>query len=153
MHPIKRLIIKENPKKFTCHKNELAQAIQLVSKAIANKPQTPILSGIYMEAANNQVELHATDNEMGIISIIPSEVEQEGKLVLSGRYMQEGIRRLPGETVTISQEIDENISKIQSAASNFTLLSMPANDFPTVKRLEDGIRFKIQDNVVLDIIK
>ena len=92
--------------KFTCHKNELAQAIQLVSKAIANKPQTPILSGIYMEAANNQVELHATDNEMGIISIIPSEVEQEGKLVLSGRYMQEVIRRLPGETVTISQGID-----------------------------------------------
>ena len=139
--------------KFTCHKNELAQAIQLVSKAIANKPQTPILSGIYMEATNNQVELHATDNEMGIISIIPSEVEQEGKLVLSGRYMQEVIRRLPGETVTISQEIDENISKIQSAASNFTLLSIPSNDFPTVKRLEDGIRFKIQDNVLRDIIK
>ena len=139
--------------KFTCHKNELAQAIQLVSKAIANKPQTPILSGIYIEAKDNQVELHATDNEMGIISIIPSEVEQEGKIVLSGRYMQEVIRRLPGDTVTISQEIDENISKIQSAASNFTFLSMPANDFPTVKRLEGGVHFKIQDNVLRDIIK
>ncbi len=139
--------------KFTCHKNELAQAIQLVSKAIANKPQTPILSGIYLEAAENQVELHATDNEMGIITVIPAEVEQEGKIVLSGRYMQEVIRRLPGETVTLSQEIGENVCKIQSAASNFTFLSMAANDFPTVKRLEEGVRFKIQDTVLRDIIK
>ena len=139
--------------KFTCQKNELVQAIQLVSKAIANKPQTPILSGIYFETKDNQVELHATDNEMGIIATIPSEIAQEGKIVLSGRYMQEVIRRLPGETVTISQEFGENTSKIQSAASNFTFLSMPANDFPTVKPITDGVRFKIQDNVLRDIIK
>ena len=129
--------------KFTCQKNELVQAIQLVSKAIANKPQTPILSGIYFETKDNQVELHATDNEMGIIATIPSEIAQEGKIVLSGRYMQEVIRRLPGETVTISQEFGENTSKIQSAASNFTFLSTPANDFPTVKPMTDGVRFKI----------
>ena len=65
--------------KFTCQKNELVQAIQLVSKAIANKPQTPILSGIYFETKDNQVELHATDNEMGIIATIPSEIEQENR--------------------------------------------------------------------------
>lgn len=139
--------------KFTCHKNELVQAIQLVSKAIANKPQTPVLSGIYLEAGDNQLELHATDNEIGIISTIPADVEEQGKIVLSGRYMQEVIRRLPGDTVTISQEIGENISKIQSAASNFTFLSMPANDFPTVKRLQEGVHFKIQDNILRDIIK
>ena len=139
--------------KFTCHKNELVQAIQIVSKAIASKPQTPILSGIYFEAEGDQLELHATDNEIGIISVIPASVEQTGKLVLSGRYMQDVIRRLPGENVTISQEIGENTTKIKSGASNFTFLSMPANEFPTVKRLEEGIHFRIQDNVLRDIVK
>ncbi len=138
---------------FTCYKNELVQAIQLVSKAITNKPQTPILSGIYFKAHENQLELHATDNEIGIISIIPAEVKEEGKLVLLGRYMQEIIRRLPGESVTITQKIGENTSKIQSGASNFTFLCMPSKDFPTVKRLKEGIYFHLQNTVLRDIIK
>ena len=36
--------------KFICKKNELVQAISIVSKAVSSKPQTPILSGIYIKA-------------------------------------------------------------------------------------------------------
>ena len=42
--------------KFTCQKNELVQAIQNVSKAVASKPQMPILSGIYLKAEEGQLE-------------------------------------------------------------------------------------------------
>ena len=87
--------------KFTCQKNELVQAIQIVSKAVSSKPQMPVLSGIFLKAENNKLELQATDYELGILCTIESEIEDPGMIVLSGRYLQEVIRKLPGENVTI----------------------------------------------------
>jgi hypothetical protein len=36
--------------KISCPKNELVNALSIVSKAVATKPQTPILSCIYLRA-------------------------------------------------------------------------------------------------------
>ena len=35
---------------ITLSKNELISALQIVSKGLSTKPQTPILSGVYMSA-------------------------------------------------------------------------------------------------------
>ena len=66
--------------KITCQKNELANALQIVSKAVANKPQTPILSGIYLKAANGILELQATNYEIGLVARIEAEVTEEGEI-------------------------------------------------------------------------
>ena len=36
--------------KITCNKNELTNALQIVARAVATKPQTPILSGYLSES-------------------------------------------------------------------------------------------------------
>ena len=61
--------------KFTCQKNELAGAISIVSKALSSKPQMPILSGIYLRATDHQIEIEATDFELGIIVAIDAEID------------------------------------------------------------------------------
>ena len=57
--------------KITCPKSELTNALSIVAKAIASKPQTPILAGIFMRAENGILELHATNNEIGMVCRIP----------------------------------------------------------------------------------
>ena len=47
--------------KFKCKKTDIVQALSIVMKAVSPKPQTPILSGIYIKAENNQIVLQATD--------------------------------------------------------------------------------------------
>ena len=54
--------------KITCSKSEMVNALQIVSKAIASKPQTPILSGIFLRAENGILEMQATNNEIGLIN-------------------------------------------------------------------------------------
>ena len=71
--------------KFTCQKNELAGAISIVSKALSSKPQMPILSGIYLRATDHQIEIEATDFELGIIVAIDAEIAQPGQMTLPGR--------------------------------------------------------------------
>lgn len=139
--------------KFKCQKNELVQAIQIVSKAVASKPQTPILSGIHLHAEEQILELQATDYEIGIICKIPAEIEIPGDIVLSGRYMQEVIRSLPGEEVDFTFEREEKIVKIHSNTANFTLLSLPANEFPKIPPIEGNISFPILNNQLSDLIK
>ena len=139
--------------KLQCAKNELSSALQIVSKAVAVKPQTPILSGIYLKASDNQLELQATNYEIGIIVRIDAEIEEPGEIAISGRYFGEVIRRLPGEKVALTFSRDENILHIQSNQANFTLVSMNPAEFPTVKELSGDLQFTIKDNVLRSLIK
>lgn len=138
---------------FFCKKEELVHAVQIVQKAVSNKPQMPILSGIYLHATNEGLELQATDYELGIKCSIPAEVKEEGSIVLSGRYFQEVVRRLPGESVEIVTNKEDHMVKIESHAAQFNLLSLPATEFPVLRPLEETTNFVIRDNVLKELIK
>ena len=138
---------------FLCKREELTHAVQIVQKAVSNKPQMPILSGIYLNATEQGLELQATDYELGIKCVIDAEVKEPGAIVLSGRYFQEVVRRLPGETVEIKTNTQDHMVKIVSHMAQFNLLSLPAGEFPVLRPLEETTDFVIRDNILKDLIK
>lgn len=139
--------------KILCAKDRLHHAVQTVQKAIATKTPMPILTGVYLNAENNQLELQATDYEIGIRCTIEAEVEEPGKIVLSGRVFQDMVRKLPGETITIESSHEDRTIKITSAFTQFNLLSLPAEEFPVLKPLQQDQEFVLKDNVFRDLIK
>lgn len=138
-------------------RNYVNITVQTVQKAVAAKATLPILSGIYLSAQDNKLTLQATDYEIGISCTIDAQVAVPGKIVLSGRYFQELVKRLPGETVEIASSTEDRTIKITAGASQFNLLSLPADEFPVLKPLFDktvGISaLTIKDNVLRDLIK
>ena len=139
--------------KFSCKKEQLVHAVQIVQKAVSSKPQMPILSGIYLNAFDNTLELQATDYELGISCKIDAQIDEPGAIVLSGRYFQEVVRRLPGEMVEIVTNREDHTLKITSNTAQFNLLSLPAAEFPVLYPLEGTTTFKIRDNVFRELIK
>lgn len=139
--------------KFSCLKSELVQAIQIAGRSIASKPQTPILSGIYIHADNDALEIQATDYEIGVILHVKAEVEKPGEIVVSGRYFYEVVRNLPDEEVLIEYDRSTEIIKISSGKSTFTLLSMKASDFPQIIRMKEGKKFTINSVVLKELIR
>ncbi|SHK38957.1 DNA polymerase-3 subunit beta [Selenomonas ruminantium] len=139
--------------KITCSKSELANALSTVAKAIPSKPQTPILSGVFLRADNDILEVHATNNEIGMVCRIPVEIEEPGQIAVSGRYFLDVIRKLPGDSLTLTYNRNEKIINITSNQANFTLLSMNASEFPTVKPIESNVQFTIKDNILRSLIK
>lgn len=139
--------------KFSCSKKDFTEALQVVSKAASNKQQMPILSGIYLKADNYSLELQATDYELGFIVKIQANVESPGQIVLSGRFLQEVVRKLPTEQVIFSFDKEENIAHIQSGQANFTLLSMNASEFPIIHHFEGDLEFVMENDVLQDLIK
>ena len=139
--------------KFTCQKNELAGAISIVSKALSSKPQMPILSGIYLRATDHQIEIEATDFELGIIVAIDAEIAQPGQMTLPGRYFQAVIHKLPGDTVSIDEDSEAKSVRIQSDAANYTLRTMNASEYPCIHRLEGDLHVTIKDNILRSLVK
>lgn len=139
--------------KFLCIKEDLVHAVQIVQKAVSNKPQMPILSGIYLKAEDGIIELQATDYELGISCKIPADIEKPGTVVLSGRYFQEVVKKLPGEKVEITANKEEQTIQISSNTAHFNLLSLPAAEFPVLQQLQSTTTFKIRDNIFRDLIK
>ncbi len=138
---------------FSCTKKDFANSLQIISRAVSSKQQMPILSGIYLKADNNTLELQATDYEIGLIAKIHADITSPGQIVLSGRYLQEVVRKLPGEIVTFSFHREESIANIQSNQSKFTLLCMNPSEFPTIPFLEGDINFTIKNNILQNLIK
>jgi len=139
--------------KISCRRDQLQYAVQTVQKAVASKTPLPILTGIYINASNGRLELQATDYEIGISCIIDATVDEPGTTVLSGRYFQEMVRKLPGEIVEISSSKEDRTIKITSNNAQFNLLSFPAEEFPVLKPINSENVLKIQDTILKELIK
>ncbi len=140
--------------KFYCSKTMLQHAVQAVQKAIATKTPLPILTGVYLSATNNTLELQATDYEIAISCSIEANVEEPGKAVVSGRYFQELVRRLPGETVEISSNQEDSTLKVSCNSANFNLLCFPYEEFPVIEKIQTANnQLTIKDNILRDLIK
>ena len=139
--------------KIICAKNELLGALRFVSKAVAVKPQTPLLSAIYLKAEGDTVELQGNNNEIGFTYSIKADIETPGHIALTGRYFQEIVTKLPGEEVTLAYDRENKLVRITSGSADFHLLSMDANAYPTVQQFEGNLQFTIKDNVLRDLIR
>ena len=134
-------------------KNDLISALQIVSKGLSTKPQTPILSGIYMTAKEGQLELQTTNYELGFILTIPAEIHNTGTAVLPGKYLTEFARKLPAEEVSIDTDSSDGLAVIQSGAARFTLRTMEINDFPVLHRMDGTLHFTIKDRTLARLVK
>ena len=137
--------------KFSCYKSDLTEALAFVIRAVAVKPMTPILAGIYLKAEGSMLEVQANNFSTGIITRIPVNTEEAGDTVVSGKRFQEFVRNMPEDTLTISEE--ENLLSIDSGGAHAELLTMSPIDFPKVKTPETDYSFRIKTTVLKDLIR
>lgn len=117
---------------------ELLAALNKVSKAV--NPKTPLLalSGIKFTLSDDELELIGSDSDLSIKTSIPKtkneqaimEIEEIGSVVINEKIICEIIRKIDSEMVEIS--IMDNIAKIKSDKSIFTVNCIPAIDYPPI---------------------
>ena len=139
--------------RFICYRNDLNEALQVVMKAVAVKPMTPVLSGIYIRAESTYLELHANNYSTGIIVKIPAKGEILGETVVSGKRLQDFVRNMPNDMITFSDENDENILMMRSGDAKVELLTMLAEEFPKVKQPTLENSFRVRTTVLQDLIQ
>jgi DNA polymerase-3 subunit beta len=146
--------------KLTILRNELNDAIQHVSKAVASRTTIPILSGIKLDASSTGVTLTASDTDISIQSFIPLEtsnktiatVTRTGSVVLTAKFFVEIVKKLPHEEVHI--EVGERFQTlITSGATEIQLVGLDPEEFPVLPTVQEDQVVSIPGDLLRDMIR
>ncbi len=121
--------------KFQVNRDVFSEAVSFAVKLLPQRTTLPILSGILIETTETGLTLSSFDYEVSAQTEIAAEVEEEGKILVSGRLLADIASRLPNAPVQFSTE-DGRIS-VHCGSANFTLLSMPVEEYPTLPQISE----------------
>ena len=138
--------------KIICEKENIIKALNSVTKAVASKPNNPILEGILIQTNNNEVKLTTYDLEIGIEYIISCVVQEEGAIVINATMFSEIIRKLPNTEITIYVN-ENNLLVIECEGSLYKLATMNPNEFPELPQINIENSIQIEQNVLKEMIR
>ena len=138
--------------KFTVSKSDMTEAVTNIQRAVSTKTSIPALEGILISATEGSLELCAYDLELGITTVIPSTTQEPGKAVLSAKLFSDIVRKTPAETITISVD-EKNMASIESGFSKFSIIGIPAEEFPELPKLTDSTVIELPANLLKSMIR
>lgn len=116
--------------KFQVNRDVFSEAVSFAVKLLPQRTTLPILSGVLIETTNAGLTLSSFDYEVSAQTTIAAEVEEPGRILVSGRLLADIASRLPNAPVNFNSE-DSKINVVCGSA-HFTLLSMPVEEYPTL---------------------
>ncbi len=117
--------------KFRVERDVLAEAVTWVARGLPARPPVPVLAGVLVEASDEgTITLSAFDYELSAKVTIAADVATSGTVLVLGRLLADISRNLPNRPVDVSTE--GNKVQVTCGSSRFSLLLMPADDYPTL---------------------
>ena len=121
--------------KFQVNRDVFSEAVSFAVKLLPQRTTLPILSGVLIETTDDGVRLSSFDYEVSAQTDITAEVEEPGRVLVSGRLLADIASRLPNAPVNLAA-VDSRIS-ITCGSAHFTLLSMPVEEYPTLPQVAE----------------
>jgi DNA polymerase III subunit beta len=122
--------------KIQCTKEELLTGLILTGNIVSEKQTIPILSNILIETKDNQILISATDLKIGMEYTFNTKVIEQGSITLPSKKITSIIRELPNQLITLSTD-DKNIASIECGKSNFKVMGLPKDEFPTIPEITE----------------
>lgn len=120
--------------KFQVNRDVLSEAVSFAVKMLPARTTLPILSGVLIEASAEGLVFSSFDYEVSTQTKVAATVETPGRVLVSGRLLAEIANRLPNAPVTF-ESIESRI-QVSCGSANFTLLSMPVEEYPTIPQVD-----------------
>lgn len=137
--------------KFSVNKQDITEAVNNLQRSVSTKSSIPALEGILIQTEDQTLRMSAYNMEIGLSTVIPALIGESGKTVLSAKLFGDIVRRMPADTLDFS--IDEkNIATIRSGMSEFTIIGIPAEDFPEFPSFENDSVIKLPANMLKSMI-
>lgn len=93
--------------KIISKKDDFYAGINTVIKAVPQKTPMSTLDCILIDATKDNITLFATNNEIGIETIIEGEIINPGKVAINAKYLMDFIRNMDQKEIFL--ECDENL--------------------------------------------
>ncbi|MEX2210846.1 MAG: DNA polymerase III subunit beta [Gaiellaceae bacterium] len=138
--------------KLTCAKDELADRLALVSRAVSTRSAVQVLQGVLLRAEGGKLELAATDMELSLRASLEAEVEDEGAVVVPGRLLGDIARLLPAGDVSITYKPEDGLVHVECGPASYRVHTYSVEDFPRLPDVEGAQTFSVDAPALLDTI-
>jgi len=137
--------------KLQSSKEDILKGISIVQNAISTKTTLPILSNLLLETIDNKLKITGTDLDIGIITYVNVKIMDEGSITLPAKKFMDIIKELPESPVTISVR-KNNMVNITCEKTQFKVMGIPRDDFPSLPQLKDEKRIEVKQGVLRDML-
>ena len=132
-------------------RKSLLKAITIVENAVTENKIREVLSGIYIETHEGKAILRGTDLELSINTQIDAQVEEDGKIVIKHKLIEEFLKQISDEKITLIEENGKLV--IQSSSTNTEFSLYDAENFPVQSKLENGVEYVFPKEKLLNDIE
>jgi DNA polymerase-3 subunit beta len=135
--------------KLSIERAALLKAVSQAQSVVERRNTIPILANILIEADGSDVTFRATDLDIEVIDKAPALVERAGATTVAATTFHEIIRKLPdGAQVTLSADSAAGRLTVEAGRSNFSLATLPKEDFPVMASAEYSSNFSASAQVL-----
>ena len=142
--------------KLNCSQAELNAALQLVSRAVSNRPTHPVLANVLLAAdeVTGKLRLTGFDLSLGIQTSISASIEISGAITLPAKLFGEIVSKLSNDSplILISDDNSQEVV-LTSKSGTYRVRGMLADDFPDLPLVESGMSLKLNPLSLSSAIK
>lgn len=142
--------------KFIMNREVLLETLNHVAKGLSYKTPMPVLTGIKIEASQDEIIFTTTNREVSVQVVLPVSplilIDTPGECVVPGKYFIEIIKKVEGKLIEFTL-FEENTIKIIADRSNFTLISFDKSNFPAINFDNIGNPVVIKSHLLRQVIK
>ncbi|RMC35579.1 DNA polymerase III subunit beta [Paracoccus alkanivorans] len=135
--------------KFSIERAVLVKAVSQAQSVVERRNTIPILANVLIEAAPDGVSFRATDLDVEVVDRAVAQVERPGATTVSAIMLNEIARKLPdGALVQITSDDAAGRLTVEAGRSNFSLATLPREDFPVLAATEYSANFTAPASVL-----
>ncbi len=128
--------------KFTIDKASILKPLSHVQSIVERRNTVPILANVQLSVEGESLHITATDMDMEVREKVTAKIETAGAVTVAAHMLYEIIRKLPdGAEVDFSLSSDR--LSVKAGRSNFSLATLPAEDFPLLHAEDLSHSFKL----------
>jgi DNA polymerase III subunit beta len=128
--------------KFSIERGALLKAVAQAQSVVERRNTIPILANVLIEAEGDTVQFRATDLDIEVVDRAAAKVERAGATTVAAVMLNEIVRKLPdGALVTLSDNAQSGRLTIEAGRSNFSLATLPREDFPVMATSDYATNF------------
>jgi DNA polymerase III subunit beta len=138
---------------FSVKRDILLQSLTLVQGVVEKKNTLPILSNVLLQLKNNQLSIVATDLDIIFNDIIDDiKIVSEGSTTTSATILYDILRKIPSNTELNFELKSKNKLSLKTDSSDFNLLCLPIDNFPTFADEFEGSEILLNNNKFLKLL-
>ena len=135
--------------KLSVERSYLLKAISQAQSVVERRNTIPILSNVLIEAEGETAKFRATDLDIEVQDKVKATVERSGVTTVGAHTLHEIVRKLPdGSQVVLADDSTSGRLHISTGRSNFTLATLPREDFPIMASAEYDVNFNAKANIL-----